>query len=129
MFRVFKTDDGRNCPIEYLPAGAIALKLGMALTVSAGKLAIASGTTRPSYISMTETPGAVAAGTVVPVIRVSEDIIYETENSASFAAVNVGAKVTLDSTGTKVTATTTDGVAEVVGIEGTAVGSKIHVRF
>lgn len=78
MFRVFKTDDGRNCPIEYLPAGAIALKLGMALTVSAGKLAIASGTTRPSYISMTETPGAVAAGTVVPVIRVSEDVIYNT---------------------------------------------------
>lgn len=129
MFRVFKTDDGRNCPIEYLPAGAITPKLGMALTVSAGKLAVAAGTTRPAYISMTEAHSAVTAGTVIPVIRVSEDIIYETENSASFTGVNVGSKVTLDSTGTKVTATTTDGVAEVVGIEGTAVGSKIHVRF
>lgn len=129
MFRVFKTDDGRNCPIEYLPAGAITPKLGMALTVSAGKLAVATGTTRPAYISMTEKGAAVTAGTVIPVIRVSEDIIYETENSASFTGVNVGSKVTLDSTGTKVTATTTDGVAEVVGIEGTAVGSKIHVRF
>lgn len=129
MFRVFKTDDGRNCPIEYLPAGAITPKLGMALTVSAGKLAVATGTTRPAYISMTEKEAAVTAGTVIPVIRVSEDIIYETENSASFTGVNVGSKVTLDSTGTKVTATTTDGVAEVVGIEGTAVGSKIHVRF
>lgn len=129
MFRVFKTDDGRNCPIEYLPAGAITPKLGMALTVSSGKLAVATGTTRPAYISMTEKGAAVTAGTVIPVIRVSEDIIYETENSASFTGVNVGSKVTLDNTGTKVTATTTDGVAEVVGIEGTAVGSKIHVRF
>lgn len=129
MFRVFKTDDGRNCPIEYLPAGAITPKLGMALTVSSGKLAVATGTTRPAYISMTEAHSAVTAGTVIPVIRVSEDIIYETENSASFTGVNVGSKVTLDNTGTKVTATTTDGVAEIVGIEGTAVGSKIHVRF
>lgn len=129
MFRVYKTDDGRNCPIEYLPAGAITPKLGMALTVSAGKLAVATGTTRPAYISMTEAYSAVTAGTVIPVIRVSEDIIYETENSVSFAAVTVGSKVTLDSTGTKVTATTEGGVAEIVGIEGTAAGSKIHVRF
>ena len=129
MFKVFKTDDGRNCPIEYLPAGAITPKLGMALTVTAGKLAVATGTARPAYISMTEAHSALTAGTVIPVIRVSEDIIYETENSVAFTGVNVGSKVTLDSTGTKVTATTTDGVAEVVGIEGTAVGSKIHVRF
>lgn len=129
MFKVYKTDDGRNCPIEYLPAGAITLKLGMALTVSAGKLAVATGATRPAYISMTETANAVTAGTLVPVIRVSEEIIYETENSASFTGVSVGSKVTLDTTGTKVTATTEGGVAEVVGMEGTAVGSKIHVRF
>jgi hypothetical protein len=31
MFTVYSTDDGRNLPVEYLPAGAITPKLGMAL--------------------------------------------------------------------------------------------------
>lgn len=129
MFRVYQTDDGRNCPIEYLPAGAITPKLGLALTQSAGNLAVASGTTKPGYICMTETANAVSAGTRIPVIRVSEDIIYETENTAAFTAINRGDKVTIDSTGLKVTATTTSGVAEVVGFDETAAGSKILVRF
>lgn len=129
MFRVFKTDDGRNCPIEYLPAGAITPKRGLALTQSSGNLAVASGTTAPTYICMTEKGAAVSAGTLIPVIRVSSDIIFETENTAAFTSVTNGTKVTIDGTGLKVTATTTSGVAEVVGFEGTAVGSKIYVRF
>lgn len=129
MFRVFKTDDGRNCPIEYLPAGAITPKLGLALTQSSGNLAVATGTTKPSYICMTERSAAVTAGTVIPVIRVSGDIIWETKNTAAFTSIAKGSKVTIASGGLAVTATTTDGVAEVVGYEGTAVGSKIYVRF
>ena len=129
MFRVHKTDDGRNCPIEYLPAGSITPKRGLALTQSAGNLTIASGTTAPTYICMTEKEAAVTAGTLIPVIRVSRDIIFETENTAAFTSVKNGTKVTIDGTGLKVTATTESGVAEVVGFEGTAVGSKIYVRF
>lgn len=129
MFKVYKTDDGRNAPIEYLPCSAITPKLGMALTMSGGKLVTASGTTMPTYICMREEAAVVTAGTIIPVIRVSKDIIFETVSTASFASVALGSKVTVDSTGMKVTATTGDTGAEVVGIEDTAAGGKIHVRF
>ena len=47
-FYIQQVDGGRNPGHEYLPAGAIVPKVGMALTMTSGKLAIASGTTAPS---------------------------------------------------------------------------------
>ena len=32
MFKIYSVDDGRNVPIEYLPASAITPKMGLALT-------------------------------------------------------------------------------------------------
>ena len=129
MFIPHKTDDGRIPPIEYLPCGAITPKLGLALIQSGGNLAIASGTTKPTYLCMTERSAAVTAGTIIPVQRVSEDLIYETTSSAAFTSVKQGAKVTLATDGLRVTATTTDGVAEVVEIADSAAGGKVYVRF
>lgn len=129
MFIPHKTDDGRIPPIEYLPCGAITPKLGLALVQANGNLAIASGSTKPTYLCMTERAAAVEAGTVIPVQRVSEDLIYETISSAAFTSIKQGQKVTLASDGMKVTATTTDGVAEVVDIADTAAGGKVYVRF
>ena len=129
MFIPHKTDDGRIPPVEYLPCGAITPKLGLALVQTNGNLAIASGSTKPSYICMTERDAAVSAGTVIPVQRVSEDVIYETISSAAFTSIKQGQKVTLATDGMKVTATTTDGVAEVVDIADTAAGGKVYVRF
>lgn len=129
MFIPHKTDDGRIPPIEYLPCGAITPKLGLALVQANGNLAIASGSTKPTYLCMTERAAAVEAGTVIPVQRVSEDLIYETISSAAFTSIKQGQKVTLAGDGMKVTATTTDGVAEVVDIADTAAGGKVYVRF
>lgn len=129
MFIPHKTDDGRIPPIEYLPCGAITPKLGLALVQANGNLAIASGSTKPTYLCMTERAAAVEAGTVIPVQRVSEDLIYETISSAAFTSIKQGQKVTLSTDGMKVTATTTDGVAEVVDIADTAAGGKVYVRF
>lgn len=129
-FYLYQTDDGRAPAIEYLPCSAIQPKFGMALTVTSGKLAIATGTTAPSYISLFQAKAAVAAGTIIPVMRVGKDIIFRTSNSASLADVNIGAKVTLHaSSGMQVTATTTSGVAEIVGKDGNAAGSDVYVRF
>ena len=129
-FKLYSTDDGRVPPVEYLPAGAITPKAGMALTQSSGNLAIATGTTAPSYISMMETDAALTAGTMIPVIRVEPGMIFETSFSASASSVKLGNKVTLHaSNGLQVTATTTDGVAEVVYMDGTASGSMCRVRF
>lgn len=128
-FKVHSTDDGRVPGIEYLPCGAITPKVGMALTQTGGNLAIASGSVKPTYISMCERETACAAGDIIPVMRVQPDMIFETEWSAAATAVKLGNKVTLATDGLKVTATTTDGVAEVVGIDGTAVGGTVRVRF
>lgn len=128
-FLIHSTDDGRVLPWEYLPAGAITPKVGMALTQTNGNLALASGTTVPTYISMREQDTALTAGDMIPVVRVQPDVIFETELSAAGTSLKVGQKVTLETDGLRVTATTTEGVAELVEILGTAIGDKVRVRF
>ena len=129
-FKIYKTDDGRIPGIEYLPCSAITPKVGMALVQSSGNLAIATGTTAPTYISMCEKDSACTAGDIIPVIRVSKDMVFETTFSAAATSIKLGNKVTLHaSDGMSVTATTTDGVAEVVYMDGTASGSMCRVRF
>ena len=114
---------------EYLPAGAIIPKIGLALKMTGGKLAVAGGTDKPAYICQLEKDSALADGEIIPVERVSAETIYATKNQAAFTSVKVGDKVTLHTDGMQVTATNASGVAEVVGIHGTEVGSTILVRF
>lgn len=129
-FLIHSTDNDRVLPWEYLPVSAITPKVGMALIQSSGKLAIATGTTKPTYISMVEKTEACTAGELIPVVRVDADTIFETTFSASAASVNVGDKVTLHaSSGMQVTGTKTSGVAEVISMDGTASGDKVRVRF
>ena len=129
-FIPYSNEEGRKTPWEYLPCSAITPKIGMAMILSSGKLAIATGTTKPTYICMAEYAAAVAAGTIIPVIRVEPDEIFEVTNSASLSGVNIGQKVTLHaSNGLQVTGTTTSGVAEIVDKDGDAAGSRILVRF
>ena len=120
MFVPHKNAAGNVIPWETLPCSAITPKIGMALTQSSGKLAIATGTTAPTYISMVEKDSACAAGDLIPVIRVDSGIIFETTNQASFSGANKGTKVTLHSDGMQVTATTTSGVAEIIDFDAAA---------
>ena len=126
-------DDGQPRPWEYLPCSAITPKVGMALTQSSGNLAIATGTTKPTYISMVDKSAACTAGDIIPVIRVDSGIIFETTNSASFSGISKGQKVTLHaSDGMQVTATTSSGVAEVIDFDakaGSGTGGTVYVRF
>lgn len=128
-FKVYQTDDGRVPGIEYLPAGTITPKIGMALLQTSGKLAIATGSNQPTYISMCDRVTPCADGEIIPVLRVLPDMIFETEFSAAATSIKLGDKVTLHTDGLQVTATTTDGVAEVVYMDGTASGSMCRVRF
>lgn len=129
MFVIHTIDDDRIPSLEYLPAAAITPKIGVALKQSSGQLAVCSGTTKPDYICVTERAAAVAAGTLIPVIRVNEDTVFETEFSASASEIKLGNKVTIASDGARVTATTASGVAEVVYIEDSASGGMCRVRF
>lgn len=128
-FLIYSVEHGRVPAFEYLPCSAITPKIGMALTQDTGNLAIASGTTKPTYISMAEYGSAVTAGTIIPVIRVDDGIIFETTFSASASSIKLGNKVTLASDGLRVTATTSSGVAEVVYMDGTSSGDMCRVRF
>ncbi len=129
-FMVHLTDDGRVPSLEYLPAGAITPKVGMALTQSSGKLALATGVNAPKYISMIETASSVADGTEIPVFRVLPDMIFETTLSTTGTTLKSGDKVTIHTDALQVTATTTSGVAEIIEIVGTgATGDAARVRF
>lgn len=138
-FLLHSIDDGHVPAWEYLPAGAITPKVGMALTQTSGNLAIATAGTAPTYISMVEKTAACTAGDVIPVIRVSKDMIFETTFSAAATSLNVGDKVTLHaSNGLQITASKTEngansstinGVAEIVSMDGTAIGDSVRVRF
>lgn len=128
-FKIHTIDDNRVAGIEYMAAGAITPKVGMALTLSGGKLAVASGTTVPTYLSMCEKEKACAAGDIIPVIRVGHDMILETTLSAAGTSLKVGDKVTLSADGLQVTATTASGVAELVYIDDMAAGGMCRVRF
>lgn len=124
------TEDGRVAPWEYLPCSAITPKIGMALTQSSGNLAIATGTTKPTYISMVDKASACTAGDIIPVIKVQPDMVFECTNSASLSGVNLGDKVTLHaSSGLQITATTSSGVARLLYKEANDVGSKCLVCF
>lgn len=138
-FLLHSIDDGHVPAWEYLPVSAITPKVGMALTQTSGNLAIATAGTAPTYISMVEKDAACTAGDVIPVIRVSKDMIFETTFSAAATSLNAGDKVTLHaSSGLQITASKTEngansstinGVAEIVSMDGTAIGDTVRVRF
>lgn len=128
-FLIHSVDDNRVLGLEYLPCSAITPKVGMALVQTSGNLALASGTTAPTYISMCERETACTAGELIPVVRVQKDIIFGVPAQAAMTSVKLGDKVTIYTDGLQVTATTASGVAEVVGMEGTAAGSTVLVRF
>ncbi len=127
-FLINDTKDGAPGPWEYLEASALgACKVGMALTLTDGKLAKATATVRPSYISMFE--GTVASGDRIPVVRVLPDTRFKTQLSAAGTALKVGDKVTIDTTAMLATNTTASGVLELVEILGTAIGDSVIVRI
>ena len=68
-------------------------------------------------------------GDIIPVMRVLPDMMFETTFQAAASSVKLGDKVTLHTDGLQVTATTASGVAEVVGMDGTAAGDRVRVRF
>ena len=116
-------NEGGHPPFEYLPASAIEVKLGMALTMSAGKLAKASGTTVPQYFALVNK--SCEAGEIIPVQKLECGVDYETTCSATITEANVGQKVTINNDALQVTGSTTDGIAQIVSVD----GKKVVVRF
>lgn len=118
-------DVGLTPPIEYHAGKASeAIVLGEALVMSAGALTKCGATAKPDYIAV----GPVKDG-IVPVIKVQDYILFDVPLTAAGTELTVGSKVTIAATGLGVTATTGDGVATIVAMNGTAVGDTVTVRF
>ncbi len=111
-FAIHTTDDGRVPGLEYLPAGGLTPKAGMLLKMTSGALTAAGGADKPLYFSMAQREKACEAGELIPVIRVQEDMIFETQTPDGFTA-KPGEKVQLSADGTGLVKTA-GGTAEVV---------------
>ena len=123
-FKIHTVDDGRVPPIEYIDADSgLTPDIGTLLYMDSatGKAKLATGTQKPTHICNT-----VNKGDTVAAIRIGSDMVIETTASVAITQ-KVGAKVT--TTGTQVTNTATDGVAEIVALNGTEAGAKVYVRF
>lgn len=114
-------------PFEYYAGVIQNLVPGTLLYLNDGKLAVAGGTVKPQFIA--QHTGTIDGTQVIAVEKIKESTIYETTCSAAFTSIKIGNKVTTGTDGLTVTATTESGVATVVGFDGTAIGSKVLVRF
>lgn len=121
-------DKGALQPWEYLPAAAGTYEIGQALNVTGGQLTAiaAASATSPAYICMAKK--TVEAGALLPVQRVSKDVIHETTLSAEAEGAKIGSKLQVSKGGMQVDAAAA-GTFEVVYIEGTAAGSIVRGRF
>lgn len=118
-------------PWEYLPAGAITPKVGMLLELDAstGQLKVCSQGI-PQYISMAEHSSAVSAGTIIPVIKIEKDTVYETQLDGNVSSLPLGTLADIDTTGLLLDGdASTDDVFRVEYVGGLTAGSTVRGKF
>lgn len=128
MFSPHKNGTGAVLPWEYIPAAAGTYEAGQLLQVTNGKLAAisAAATTTPPYLCMGSI--TVADDEVIPVTRITSDVIYAASLSAAADAAVVGTKLRISAGGKEVDAGAA-GSFEVVALEGNKAGSVVYGRF
>lgn len=129
MFMLSRMLVGNTPPIVYMqPTDGETYQVGEALKLASGKVTLCSGAVAPSHVCV----GPIDDNGVVPCVEVQKYMEFETTLGVAptdSATVGVGDKVTLHTDGMQVTATKTSGVAEVTGIDGQTVGSRVTVKF
>ena len=129
MFMLSRMLVGNTPPIVYMqPTDSETYQVGEALKLASGKVTLCSGAVAPSHVCV----GPVDDNGVVPCVEVQKYMEFETTLGVAptdSATVGVGDKVTLHTDGMQVTATKAGGVAEVTGIDGQTVGSRVTVKF
>jgi hypothetical protein len=118
-------------PWEYLPADAITPKVGMLLefNTSTGRLKVCSQGI-PQYISMAEHSSDVSAGTLIPVIKIEKDTVYETQLDGDVSSLALGTLADIDTTGLLLDGdASTDDVFRVEYVGGLTEGSTVRGKF
>lgn len=115
--------------IELACVEDVEYKIGSALVVTAGVAELATGADVPTHICNTEKVGK--EGEFIYGYLVLEDMVFEANLAADGSDLEVGDKVTIDTDGVGVTATTTDGTAEIVAFAtgDKSKGAPVLVRF
>jgi len=132
MFDFVKSQIAPNAPdmIWKPTTTSETFKVGETLKLSsAGKLTKASGTDVPAFVSLAEYVAPASNAKDIPVVEINAGQIYRVPLQATGSSLKVGDKVTIHTDGLQVTATTTSGVAEIVKINGTAVGDTVEVHL
>lgn len=126
----FLRSENNASPIEKeLPAtGGEAFAHGEAVKFSSGKLTKESGANKPEFIYVGKAITSAITGQIINVVPVLPEYEWETTLSASGTSLKPGSKVTISSDGTQATATTTNGVFELL-TDGGASGAKVAGRF
>ena len=125
MFKLHRKDSFGTPSAVAVPATAdVEYKLGMLLKAD-GTVCTASDT--PKYVCGEEIKGV--EGREIICFRILDDMELKTQLSAEGNALNVGDKVQISADGMTVTADTSNGVAEICGMEGTEIGDTVYVRF
>jgi hypothetical protein len=125
-----KSIDGSSDPFEYyLLTDAEGATLGEALVQTNGRLTKCGATAIPEFIALRTQAAEATSKTPLPVIRTKEDREFEVMSTATVASTLVGSKVTIDTTGLLVTATTTSGVFAISATDGATTNSKVRGYF
>lgn len=127
---MFSWHKGKTPIQKELPATtAVSYKLGDALVYgSDGTVVKATGTAKPEFICASKDFTAKEGDFVVGQV-IEEDMEFKTTFSAAATSIKLGNKVTINTDGAQVTNVTTNGVAEVIEMVGTASGSECVVKF
>ena len=128
MFFPHKSDVGFTQPWEYLPAVAGTYKPGQLLMLNNGQLKVLDSPSSdvPPYIC--QCSRTVVEGEIIPVIRTSDDVIYESRLDKDAPSAKIGSMLCVSKGGEAVNADAT-GSFEVVFIENTEKGSVVCGRF
>ena len=133
MFNCKKIINGRiNVPeTEALPTTAKEVySEGEALVVKDGKLTKASGTAKPTHISLADYTAPDSGQKDLPCFRIASNMVFEAPITVASKVPAVGSKVTLDTDALGVTDTTESGVATIVDTNGAAAtGDYVAVIF
>ena len=135
MFYLKKIVNGRSMTGEVVMMPTVAGETyvaGEALKTNAGKVTKASGDAKVSHVAIANYVAPASGNEPIPCFVVTSDMVWEVATSAYSATTQVaGARVTIDTTGMKVTATAAENNgAKVHDVRGaSAVGDKIWVTL
>ena len=128
-FTLYSIDDGHVPAWEYLPVEKITPKVGLCLafdTVSQ-QLEVSD---IPQYICMREELADVSAGTLIPVVYITGDQIWESKLDGAGGSLAVGTTVDVDVSGLLIDAdASADNVFQLTYMAGTAQGDTVRGRF